>query len=178
MEKIKQPTFPKVSEDFSRFPPLPVREGLFGDPEVVKKIISEYTRRYELKRAQEKGYKKALIDIQREVRKQVDGYISLLTKISDFVYEITEEPFKEFDFKVTGIRTNFYFETQRINILFVIDTDFEAERFFSDLLDEVEKTILDKENFVAELFYINGRSKKLDETSIEHDYPIFRKIKS
>ena len=166
-----------IPSTFLNFPPLPVRLDLFESSEIIKDAISKFIER-ESERIKKEGYKEALAEIIGGVRKQVDNYISLITKIADFVDDVTNKKFKKLDFKLTEVRTNFYFETQRINILFVIDADFKDEIPFSNFLNELEQTILKAENFIAELFYVNRRNTKLDKTSIECDYPCLKKLKS
>lgn len=179
MAKVEQFThsMSDISNIFLHSLPPTIGLGLFENHQIIKEVSSNYIKN-EVEKAKKEGYKEALVKIARELKKKIDEYILFLTKIANIVSNITKKEFKTQELKITTIRTNFYFDTRQINILFIIDGDIENEIRFSSILNEVEKAILKTENFIAELFYINSRNRKLDKNSIECDYPFFRKIKS
>lgn len=179
MARIEQsaPHIPNISDILLRMPPVLIRSNFYGDPQVIEDAINTY-RKNEEEKAKKEGYAEAFTKIAKTIKKKIDNYISSLTEIADIVSSVTKEAFKDEELKITAIRTNFYFDTGRINILFIIDGDIEREVRFCSILNEVEKFILEEENLIAELFYINRRGKELDEESIKRDYPFVRKINS
>ncbi len=152
---------------------------VFTGKAAVKHLIDEYVKE-KINRAREEGYEQAQADFKKEIkeiintaRTEIDNYISLVTRIADYTYERSKEISKE-SFQLLQTRTNFYFGTRRIKILFIINTDFEKEISFSNLLIEVEKDVFEKENFLCELLYINKKGIELNEPSIDCDFPLTR----
>jgi hypothetical protein len=168
-----------LTKVFSQVHPAEVLEPFEG--EQTYKNIPHLIKRYEtqqideLQRAKKEGYDKALLELRAKVKERINQYLFFLTQVTDAVYTKADEKFKECDFKISKIRTNFYFDTQRINLLFIIDADYKYEKDFHKSLLEIEQFVLKTKNSVVELLYLNNRSKTLDTISISCDFPIIIK---
>jgi len=168
--------YSKSLSTFVSIPSPPLESCIYEDQQVIKKQIDTFIKAQDLKRAEEKGYKKAHKEIEENIKKIVDGYLILVTKIADFINDIAKKEFEGFDIKIIETRTNFYFLTQRISLLFIVDGSFNSEKEFSTLLNQAEQEFLEKGNILTELLYLNCRKENLDHETIEHDYPFKRKI--
>lgn len=164
----------KISEDFSSYL-LCSRLNLFQGPQDIERLVSDFIKDKEEK-ARKEGAEEAVKSIITAIRQGIDNYIALITKIVDFVYDAASKKLGSVDFKIEEIRTNFCFETKAINILFIIDANFDNEFSLSFLLNEVEKTVLQREGFVADMLYINKKNVELDYNSINSDYPYVRNL--
>jgi hypothetical protein len=164
----------KVSEDFSNFLIYP-QLNLFQGPQNIEELVTNFIK-YKEEKARKEGAEETVKSIITAIRQEINNYIGLITKIVDFVYEAASKKIGSADFKVEEIRTNFCFETRAINVLFIIDANFDNEFSFSLLLNEVEKTVLQREGFVADMLYINKKKVELDYNSINSDYPYLRNL--
>lgn len=162
-----------LNESFSRFSSLSDL-NLFTGPQGIDILISEVIKQKE-EEAKKEGRLEAFREISSEVIKQIESYVMLLTRIVDFITEMINVEFKGKDIKIIQARTNFDFNTFKINILFIIDANPGGELAFLGLSNGAERAILESDNFIAELFYINKRGSELDESTIECDYPFIRK---
>jgi len=149
--------------------------GLFSGPQGIDNLISDYIKQRE-EAARQEGVKEVIEKLVSRIRAQTENYMLLITRIVDFIYELIGKDFKEKDIKIIEARTNFYLETQWINVLFVIDADSENELAFSQMLSDIQRFILEKEHHIAEIFYVNTRDATIDKDSVYADYPYIRKI--
>lgn len=168
----------QLSQDFLTFP-FVARLDLFKGPDI-RQLISEYVE-YKVQEAKKEafkeGYKEAIEKIKEAINKEIEDYMALVTKIVDLVYEITKKEFK--NLKIIEERTNFYFGSKWIKVLFIIEaTSPEDEIDFSNFLNEVEKIVFDKLNYVCELLFINKKNVEIDRESLNNDYPFVRKRKN
>lgn len=149
----------------------------FTEKEQIKELIEAYYHS-RITQAKEEGYLKAQKDIEEEIlnlaRSEIDNYISLVTRIADFVNKRVNDYFKK-TINIIQTRTNFYFGTRRIKIMFIIQCDNDKEIEFADLLQGVEKEVFEKDNFFCELLFINTKEVKPDSASINNDFPLIRK---
>jgi len=130
--------------------------------------------------ARKEGYQQAKSDFRNEMEKiagearaEIDSYITLVTRVADYIYEKSKANFAQ-ELEIEQTRTNFYFGAKRIKILFIIKGSFEKELEFSNLLNEVEKEVFENDNFICELLYINKTGIELNEDSIDYDFPLTR----
>lgn len=171
--RLKSYRFPNIGENFSSFSVFS-NINLFIGTLDAEKFVSKFIEN-KLEEAKKEGFQKAIDRLEINIRKGIDNYISLVTRIVDFIHrEIDKETEK--DLKIIETRTNFYFGTNSIKALFIIDSKLDDEMYFSNFLNKVEHEVFSEENFICELFYINKRNAKLDKPSIATDYPFIRKI--
>ena len=165
----------QISQDFLTFP-FVARLNLFRGPDIYQ-LISEYVecRIQEAKKeAFREGFEEAIERIKEAINKEIEDYMALVTKIVDFIYEIVKKEFK--DLKIIEERTNFYFGSKWIKILFIIETESsELEIGLSNFLNEVEKVVFNKLNYVCELLFLNKKNVEIDQESLNNDYPFIRR---
>jgi len=156
---------------------------LFAGEKDLKELIDAYLQE-KILQAKKEGYQKAQQDFKEEIKKiinlarsEIDSYINLVTRIADYAYEKTGEIFKE-ALKIVETRTNFYFGTQRIRILFVVEGDYTKEIELANFLQGIEKEVFEKENFFCELLYINKKGADLNSPSVDSDFPLVRTRKN
>jgi hypothetical protein len=152
------------------------RLSLYEGPQNIETLISDFIKQRE-EQAKKEGIRETIEKIMSLARKQIDDYVLLITKIVDIVYEEVKRQPSEFNFNTIKVQTNFYFDTHKISILFIIDTNPENELKFANLLHEIEKIVFQKDHFVAELLYVNQNDSNIDYESITQDYPYHRKFK-
>ncbi|RKY43983.1 MAG: hypothetical protein DRP81_06225 [Candidatus Omnitrophota bacterium] len=173
--RLKSYNIFQISEDFLSYP-FVARLELFKGPDI-RQLISKYVE-YRIQEAKEEafkeGYKEAIEKIKETINKEIEDYMALVTKIVDLVYETAKKEFK--DLKIIEERTNFYFSSKWIKILFIIETESsESEIDFSNFLNEVEKVVFDKLKYACELFFLNKKNVEIDQDSLNNDYPFIRK---
>ncbi len=162
-----------IPKSFLTFFPFPYLDYEFGNPQYVKKLIDNFVN-YKINEARREGFKEALSKIEESAKKQVNGYINLVTRVADFVINEAPKLLEKAGFRIIETRTKFHFDTREISLLFITDSSLEDEITFSNFLMQTEKDILRGENFVAELFSINKRDVDLDYDSINNDYPAIK----
>ena len=173
-DRLKNYESPSLAAEFSNFL-LNQQVMLYQNQEDLRALALDFIK-FKVEKAKREGATEAVKKISVEIIKQMQSYANLITKIVDFVYKVSKDEFKDKEFKIIEGRTNFCFETRRINILFVIDANFENELFFSNMLNDISKMVLEEDNFIAELFYINKKNTDLDVSLINNEYPFVRKI--
>jgi hypothetical protein len=112
--------------------------------------------------------------IRPRVMRSLSEYVSLMTRISDFVCDRTREQFDKKRLRVMQVRTCFDFVTWLVRLLFVVDAAAEETASFERLLRTVEMVVLEEERFTAELSYLNKRGRKIDYKRLFHGYPFIR----
>ena len=117
----------KVSEDFSNFFLYP-QLNLFQGPQNIEELVTNFIK-YKEEKARKEGAEETIKSIITAIRQEIDGYIGLITKIVDFVYDAAPKKIGSADFKIEEIRTNFCFETKAINVLFIIDANLDNGKF-------------------------------------------------
>ena len=173
--RLKAYINPEIASSFSSYS-LSSRLKLFEGPQEIEALISKHIKDRE-KKARREGYQAALKEMSAEVLKQIDQYIFLVTKIVDIVQEVATKRFQENELKILESRANFHLDSFNINVLFIIKAPLEREFEFTQLLNSIKSFVLQEEQFVAELFYINAKNKELDQISINNDYPFVRSNK-
>jgi hypothetical protein len=173
--RLKSYNLFQISQDFLTFP-FVARLNLFKGPDI-RQLISEYVE-YRVQEARKEafkeGFEEAIGKIKETISKEIEDYMALITKIVDLVYEIVKKEFK--DLKIIEERTNFYFGSKWIKILFIIETESsESEIDFSNFLNEVEKVVFDKLKYACELLFLNKKNVEIDQDSLNNDYPFIRK---
>ena len=176
-DRLKSHNIFQISEDFLTYPYV-ARLELFKGPDI-RQLISKYVE-YRIQEARKEafkeGYKEAIEKIKEAINKEIEDYMALVTKIVDLVYEIAKKEFK--DLKIIEERTNFYFGSKWIKVLFIIEASCEDEIDFSNFLNEVEKIVFDKLNYACELLFLNKKNVEIDQESLNNDYPFVRKRKN
>ena len=170
--RIKTFVNQEIASSFSNYS-LSSRLKLFEGPQEIETLISKHIKDREQK-AKREGYQAALEEIGAEARKQIDQYIFLVNKIAGIVRDVVTKKFPENELKILESRTNFHFDSFHIDILFMIETSLEKEFEFTQILNAIKSFVLQEDQFVAELFYLNIRGKELDQCSIDNDYPFLR----
>src|SRR3990167_6190839 len=121
--RIKTFVNQEIASSFSSYS-ISSRLKLFEGPQEIETLISKHIKDREEK-ARRDGYQKAIEEIETEVRKQIDQYIFLLTKIVDIVREVSTKKIGENELKILESRTNFHLDSFHIGVLFVINTSLE-----------------------------------------------------
>ncbi len=150
----------------------------FSGPQDVRNLTQIFIRQ-ETARRKAKAVAEGMADslqssesIRIRVIRCLANYLSLVLKITEFVGDRARREFTEQDLNIIQVRTAFDFRTWLVKILFVVDADSEAEAYFTQLLNAVEKFVLLEECFVATLIHINTREGIVDELSINRNYPL------
>lgn len=172
-----QNQIPNIAEDFSSFIPYTLQNA-FSSPVILLENYIELFRQKEIekaievKRAREKGYEDAIGRILENITKEINDYMELITRITDFVYEKVTKDFK--DIKIIEARTNLYFGTKFIRVLFIVETEYERELELIKLFNEIKSIVLNKKNVISEIFVLNKKDTEIDNFSLEADYPFIR----
>ncbi len=144
-------------------------ESLFEGPKNFSTLLIQEIERVQ-QEAERKGYHKAIKDVESVVGKELEKYIFNVSFIVSLVYYFTQNDIKK-DIKIKDSRTRFCPDTGWIDIIFIIDANLADEIPFSNLLSNIEREFLQKQNIVLEMFYINERDKSIDYSTLKNDYP-------
>jgi hypothetical protein len=163
---------------FTQFSAVKDPISLFDD---VPRLKEEIARFIDLKvqEAKKQATREVLVQLKKQASKEIDGYMRLVTKIVDITIKIANEHKKnndKFDLKILEARTNFDFLHKEIKLLFIVDSDIDSETNFSEILNIMESTVLEKENYLSDILYINSRGSELDTGSIDKDFPSIWKM--
>lgn len=170
--RIKAYVNQEIADSFSNYS-LSSRLKLFEGPQEIEALIAKHIRDKEEK-AKKEGYQAAIEEMRAEARKRIDQYIFLVTKIVDIVREVATKKFGGNELRILESRTNFHLDSFQVNVLFVVETSLEKEFEFTQILNSIKNFVLQEDQFVAELFYVNTKDKELDHCSIDNDYPFVR----
>lgn len=170
--RIKSFVNQEIANSFSSYS-LSSRLKLFEGPQEIETLIANHIKEREEK-AKREGYQAAMEEMRTEARRQIDQYIFLVTKIVDIVRDVARKKFNENELKILEARTNFHLDSFHINTLFVIKASLEKEFEFTQILNSIKSFVLQEDQFVAELFYVNTKDNELDHCSIDNDYPFVR----
>ena len=133
----------------------------------------EKGREFGIKESKQKARTEEKGRIRKYVAKEVQDYVSMVTKVSDYTKKMAVETIKD-GFNIKEIRTKFDLINRDINLLFVIDTKPENETAFANVIINVRKEILHKKDYIANLWYINIQNGKTDNALISQDFPAKR----
>ncbi len=123
-----------------------------------------------------KGVDSTYKQLDTAIRKEIDGYVLLNTRIAAFLKKEIEGKYSPDVFKLTEVRANFFKITSGlISMVFLIETDIEHELWFSSLLAGLERKIFEEEKMLAELMFINIKGKEMDKDLLECNYPYLPK---
>ncbi len=118
-----------------------------------------------------KGQEEAIGTVDEFVTAQIEKFILLNTKITDFVKKVVERH-KTDKIKLVEARVNFNHLTSGIvSILFIIESDIEQELWFAQLLSRLGKIVLEQDKHIAELRFINQKGKKINKGLINSEFP-------
>lgn len=113
-----------------------------------------------------------------DLRKWLVLYMTINTRIVDYVKETIEKKFKPVDFEFIEARADLsFFLTKEIKILFVVDTDTDKELEMISLLSDISINVFEEENIFPELLVLNKRDKEIDKVAINCTYPAIRVFK-
>ena len=160
-----------MTETFSTYS-LAGELSLFQGPEEMRDLIARYI---ELKEqvAHREGFKAALNEIKSSANRDVNNYVGLVTKVIYTVQKAVASVFSDEPVKIVEARTNFDFASLFINILFIVDVPFEKEIELQKILNDVRRIVLEQENHIAEIFFVNTRTNPNLEF-IRSDYPYMK----
>jgi hypothetical protein len=167
----------RILEDFPSY--LLFRQlARFNGPQDVRNLARVFIRQ-ETARRKAKAVAEGMADsreseesIRIRVIRCMNNYLSLILKISEFAGDRARKEFADQDLRIIQVRTSFDFRTWLVRLLFVVDADPEAEAYFTQLLNAIEKFVLLEECFVATLIHVNTREGIVDELSIHRNYPL------
>ncbi len=144
-------------------------ESLFEGPKDLSSILVE-----EIQRAEKRGHKKAIDKIKNIAKERIENYIFEISLIVSLAYHLANKKLKK-DFRIVDSRAKFCFDSEWIDINFIIDASPEEEIQFSNLLSNVKTLFLNEENLMIELFLINTKNKEVDYSALKSDYPFLIK---
>lgn len=149
----------------------------FNNVKSIREAINHHLE-FVIKEAKMQGANEALEQRREHAKKAIGDYVLVVTKIVEVAYEVVKTQMAEekIDIRIVEARTIFDFITKEIKILFVIDADENGEKEFSDLIIASELFVWDRENYFADILFINSRGSALDQHAIECDYPFVRKL--
>ena len=171
--------WPTVSEEFSSSALLRQLD-LYKGPRDSKSLVSEYLERETASREEEarKGGTLPLMQPSETIRcrilRSLAEYVSLVTRVSDFISDKATNQFDDENLSLVQVRTRFDFESWTIRLLFVVDGGSDEVAFLARLLRMAERVVLEEERFAAELELLNQREEKTDYKTILRDYPFIR----
>lgn len=143
-------------------------EALFEGPQTFEDLLTE-TIKNKIEKARQEGFDEAIKKVMQTTEKLLQDYILLITKIGKTVTDISSQQFKEIGVK--QFRAKIAFDSRWINLCFVINASLEDEFKFSNLLNEFERAVLNQNNQIAEIFYVNEKDRTIDYASLKTDYP-------
>jgi hypothetical protein len=168
-----------VSEEF--FGSVLFRElGNYKGPKEPRALISDYVDMETACREEDarKGGTLPLMQPSETIRpklmKSLSEYVSLITRVGDFVCDKASEQFEGEGLSVIQVRTGFDFTNWLVRLLFVIDAGAEEAASFERLLRIVEMVVLEEERFTAELRFLNRRDQRADYKRVFRAYPFIR----
>jgi hypothetical protein len=132
--------------------------------------ISEYVGEI-FQQGKEKGYQEAYNTLAAEALKQATSYYNYATEITEIIYKKTENQ----GIDINQIRANFTFETNIINLLFLINCEDTAKiNLLHQIIIETKNEKLKGTEFLCDSIIINLRDGEVDITSLACDYPLIR----
>jgi hypothetical protein len=108
----------------------------------------------------------------------INNYFSLILQITQYVCHSVDRGFPDQNLRIVQVRVKFDFRSWLLKLLFIIDADREAEDYFLQLMNEIEKYVLLDECFVPSLLYVNKREGIMDNSSIRGEYPYVVDVKA
>ncbi len=149
--------------------------NLFNNVKSIREAMAHHLE-YVLREAKRQGESEALERLKERAKKEAHEYILIVTKIVEVAYEVvrTQMAEEKIDIKIVEARTSFDFITKEIKILFVIDADEKGEKEFSEFVIASELFVLNRENYLADILYLNSRDSTLDQQAIGYDFPFVR----
>jgi len=168
-----------VSEEFSSSA-LFRQLDLYKGPRDARTLVSEYIEMETTSREEEarKGGTLPLMQPSETIRPRIlrslSEYISLITRVADFICDKAKNQFDDKNLSVVQVRTRFDFATWLVKLLFIVDGDSEDVALLARLLRMAERVVLEEERFTAELDLLNQREEKIDYKTVLRDYPFIR----
>ncbi len=144
-------------------------ESLFEGPQNFSAILTQEIVKIKQK-AEKDGYEKAIADINNFTKDKIEKYIYNISFIVGLVQYLTINEVKK-DIKVIDSRARFCFDTEWIDIVFIIEADADDEILFSNLLSNIQHVVFQNQNLIVEMLYINEKSREVDYSALKNDYP-------
>lgn len=173
---LETPQVSQKLQDYMLFRNL----DLYSEPKRLYESIEEYVARavpVREEQARREGVALLSDRIAREIVARVINYIELITYISGWVTDQVQKTFDTSGLKIDKILADFDFVTWPVKLMFIVDADQDSEFRFCGLLGEIERHTLEETGYVSELLYINKRDQKIDQNSLECDFPYERRTK-
>jgi hypothetical protein len=155
--------------------------GLFRGPENVRALVASFIEAESARRALKEHENPLGIgsqDIRTRLVRCINNYFSLILQITQYVCHSVDRGFVDQSLRIVQVRVKFDFRSWLLKLLFIIDADREAEDYFLQFVNEIEKYVLLDECFVPSLLYINKREGIMDNSSIREEYPYLVEVKA
>ncbi len=154
----------------------------FRGQDIASLLSLEMAKRQSFQEGYEKGVEKGVEAVSKSlmatVRKQLDSYLAINTRIVDYIKDSIENNFESNQMRFIEARADLsLFLSAQIKILFIVEGEIENETWIASLLSDLSVSVFEEVEIFPELLFINQRSKELDRTAIEASYPSVRIIK-
>lgn len=173
---LETPQVSQKLQDYMLFRNL----DLYSKPERLHESIETYVARaaaVKEEQARREGIAFLSDQIARQIVARIINYMELITYVSGWVTNQVQKTFDTSALEIGRILADFDFVTWPVKLMFVVDADQESEFRFCGLLGEIERYTLEEAGYVCELLYINKRDQKIDQDSVECDFPYERRTK-
>jgi hypothetical protein len=112
-------------------------------------------------------------DMNKAAKERVEKYIYNISFIVGLIHKVASDEIK--NFKIVDSRARFSFDTEWIDLAFVIDSEFEDEIRFSSVLNRIQNSVFLNQKRIIEIIQVNQKNKELDHSVLKSDYPFIVK---
>ena len=150
-------------------------DALFDGPKNLSGILTDVAEEIKNreKKAEKKGYERAVADMNKAAKERVEKYIYNISFIVGLIHKVASDEIK--NFKIVDSRARFSFDTEWIDLAFVIDSEFEDEILFSSVLNRIQNSVFSNQKRIIEIIQVNQKNKELDHSVLKSDYPFIVK---
>lgn len=120
------------------------------------------------KEAVEAGKRKAYKEVNAQIEKNLNQYIGRIIRIASLVESVTKKFTK---IEIAEFRASLHFNSEWIELLFIINCSLEEEFEFVGILSQIEHLFLQEDNVIVESLCVNAKEKKIDKGSLYDDFP-------
>jgi len=143
-------------------------ESAIEGPKKFEELIQESVNEA-IEQGRREGEKEALRSVKQKREEEIENYFFTIVSTAKLI----EAASKKFvpNLTILEFRARCDVTAKALDLYFLIDADTKDEQEFSKILDVVEQNVLDTKNSIAEIFFSNKRSKKIDHVTLKSDYP-------
>lgn len=146
-------------------------DAFFEGPKNLSAILTDVVEEIKSveRLAERKGYERAIADMNKAAKERVEKYIFNISIVVGLIHTIAFNELK--NLKIIESRARFSFDTEWIDLAFVIEADFEDEVQFSNLLSRTQSSVFEHQKRMIEIIQVNQKNMELDHSSLKSDYP-------